>query len=86
MPLRKATISHNAPVYLNDYICNTVKTENSLESLPCAINYVHTLTNSCITPKHICFSSLSHHNPNMLALLSSVIEPQTYEETINIHA
>lgn len=59
-----------------------VNTNPQQYSLPCSINYHHTITNSFSIPKHVSFSSLLHQNQQIFALITTLQEPQTYKEAI----
>lgn len=86
-PLRKSNRARNAPSYLKDYVCsnaskNTEISDTSKNFVSCSTNCSHTITNSISPSKHMCFSALSNSNQILLASLSTLKEPCTYEEAI----
>lgn len=83
-PVRRSTRTHNAPIYLSDYICNHAKANITQNSSSCLVNCDHTITNFCSFPKHFCSTSFLNHNRKMFTLLSITNEPQTFEEAVTI--
>lgn len=67
---------------MNDYICTNARTNTTQNSVSCLVNCEHTITNSYLVPKHICFTSLLPEHQRMLALLSTTNEPQTFKEAV----